>query len=337
MESRIKEKQGEPANKQGGLALRQSGPAQRQGGSAGTSVNRLAMLTHGWNAVFLAVLLIGTLLVIVPLALIFIVSFSSEKSIAYSGFSFFPSEWSLKAYEFLFRTGDQLLQSYIVTIFYTVTGTLLSLSCMTMFSYVIAQRQFFFRRGLMWYLFFTMLFSGGLVPYYILVVRYLHINNTIWIFLLTNTVSAYYVIILRTFIRTTIPESLFESARIDGAGHFAIFVKIVLPLFKAGIATVGLFNVVSRWNDWFVGMLYAENAKLIPLQTMLIKLQNTIDFIKNNAAIAGTPDGIALLQTLPDQSMRMACTILVILPVIFAYPYFQQFFISGMTLGSIKE
>jgi putative aldouronate transport system permease protein len=317
--------------------LRKPSEPERGKGLEAASGNRLSMLTHGWNALFLAILLLGTLLVLVPLILIFIISFSSEKSIAYNGFSYFPSEWSLKAYEYLFRTGDQLLQSYLVTILYTVSGTLISLVCMTMFSYVITQRQFYFRKGLTWYLFFTMLFSGGLVPFYILVVRYLHINNSIWIFLLTNTVSAYYVIILRTFIRTTIPESLIESARIDGAGHFAIFVKIVLPLFKAGIATVGLFNVVTRWNDWFVGMLYVENPKLIPLQTMLIKLQATIDFIKNNAAVAGTPDGIALLQTIPDQSMRMACTIIVILPIIFAYPFFQKYFVSGMTLGSIKE
>jgi putative aldouronate transport system permease protein len=206
-----------------------------------------------------------------------------------------------------------------------------------MFAYVISQRQFYFRRGLTWYLFFTMLFSGGIVPSYILNVRYLGFKDTVWIFLLFNTVSAYYVIILRIFIRTTIPESLFESARIDGAGYFTVFIKIVVPLFKAGIATVGLFNVVTRWNDWFIGMLYIESAELVPLQTMLIRLQATIDFLKQNAAIAGTPDGIALLNTLPDQSMRMATTIIVILPIIFAYPYFQKYFISGLTLGSIKE
>jgi len=271
------------------------------------------------------------------MALVVIVSFTAEKSIAYRGFSFFPSEWSTLAYDYLFKWGDQLVQSYLVTIFYTISGTLLSLAVMTTFAYVISQRQFVFRRGLTWYLFFTMLFSGGLVPSYILNVRYLHINNTIWIFLLSGTVGAFSVIILRTFIRSTIPESLVESARIDGAGHFTIFIRIVLPLFKAGIATIGLFNMVNRWNDWFVGMLYIENPKLVPLQTMLIRLQNTIDFLRNNAAIAGTPDGIALLQTLPDQSMRMATTLLVILPIIFAYPFFQQYFVQGLTVGSIKE
>ena len=299
--------------------------------------NKLTMLSHGWNVLFLIILAVGTLTVIIPMLLVVIVSFSSEISIANIGFSFFPKEWTLKAYEYIFITGDQLLQSYLVTIFYTVAGTAISLTIMTMFAYVITQRSFFFHRGLTWYLFFTMLFSGGLVPSYILNVRYLAIHNSIWIFLLFNLCNAYYVIILRTFIRTTIPASLIESARIDGAGHFTIFTRIVLPLFKAGVATVGLFNVVTRWNEWFTGMLYIDNPKLIPLQTMLIRLQATIDFLKQNAAVAGTPDGIQLLLTVPDQSMRMACTLIVILPILFAYPFFQQYFVSGLTLGSIKE
>jgi len=301
------------------------------------TVNRLTLLPHGWNILFIVILFIGMLTVLIPMMLVIIVSFSSEFSIAQRGFSFFPIEWTLSAYEYLFQTGDQLLQSYLITIFYTVAGTIISLVFMTTFAYVISQRHFVFWKALTWYMVFTMLFSGGLVPAYILNVRYLRIHNSIWIFLLSGTVTAFFVIILRTFIRTAIPESLLESARIDGAGHFTIFLKIVLPLSKAGIATVALFNVINRWNDWFIGMLYVDNPSLIPLQTMLIRLQNTIDFIRQNAAIAATPEGIALLSALPDQSMRMAITIVVILPIIFAYPFFQRYFVSGMTLGSIKE
>jgi putative aldouronate transport system permease protein len=182
-----------------------------------------------------------------------------------------------------------------------------------------------------------MLFSGGLVPSFILNARYLHINDTVWIFLLPSLMSGFNVIILRTFIKTTIPEAFFESARIDGAGHWMIFLKIVLPLFKAGIATVGLFNVVGRWNDWFTGMLYIDNPRLVPLQTMLVKLQDSIDFIKLNAAAAGTPDGVALMRSLPAENMRMATTIIVIVPILFAYPFFQRYFVSGLTVGGIKE
>ncbi|MDD3931698.1 MAG: carbohydrate ABC transporter permease [Eubacteriales bacterium] len=301
-----------------------------------TSTTRLNVISSGWNLVFVILLAFVALFILVPMLLIFIVSFSSELSIANRGYSFWPEAWTLDGYKYLFKTGDQLANSYLITSFYTVTGTLMSMTVMTMFSYVIAQRNFPLCRALTWMLFFTMLFSGGLVPSYILNVRYLRINDTVWIFLLPSLVNAFYTIILRTFIQTTIPETLFEAARIDGAGHFRVFTSIVLPLFKTGIATVGLFNVVTRWNDWFIGMLYIRNPKLIPLQTMLTKIQDSIEFIKQNASIAGTPDGIALLRTLPDENLRMACTIVVILPILLAYPFFQRFFVRGLTVGSIK-
>jgi putative aldouronate transport system permease protein len=211
-------------------------------------INKLNLLSKGWNTAFMIILFITALLVMIPLVLIVVVSFSSELSIANNGYTFFPSAWTLDGYKYLLKTGDQLLASYIVTAFYSITGTVMSLAAMTMYAYVIAQKRFRFSRLFTWLLFFTMLFGGGLVPSYILNVRYLHINDTIWIFLLPSLVNAFYTIILRTFIRTTIPDTLFEAARIDGAGHFKIFVSIVLPLFKTGIATVGLFSIVSRWK-----------------------------------------------------------------------------------------
>ncbi|MDR2376354.1 MAG: carbohydrate ABC transporter permease [Treponema sp.] len=310
-------------------------PAKRRQNAGGNG--NLTQISWKWNSIFLVILFFGTLIIILPLLLVVIVSFTSQLSIANKGYTFFPDEWTLEAYVYLVKTGDALFDSYAITIFYTVAGTLMSLSVMTLYAYVIAQRFFVFRKFLTWLLFFTMLFGGGLVPSYILNVRYLRINDSVWIFLLPSLMSGFNVIILRTFIKTTIPEAFIESARIDGAGHFMIFFKIVLPLFKAGIATVGLFNVVSRWNDWFTGMLYIDKPKLVPLQTVLIKLQNTIDFIKQNAAVAGTPDGIALLRTLPSENMRMACTLIVILPILFAYPFFQRYFVSGLTVGGIKE
>lgn len=291
----------------------------------------------GWNIAFSVILCLISLLMLIPLALVVIVSFSSEASIATNGFSFFPTEWTLEGYKYLMKMGDQILASYKITIIITILGTVMSLFVMTMYAYVLAQKNFVFRKFFMWFLFFTMLFSGGLVPSYIMNVRYLHINDSIWIFLLPSLVSVYNVIILRTFILTTIPDTLFEAARIDGAGHFRIYVSIVLPLFKAGIATIALFNVVSRWNDWFTGMLYIKKASLIPLQTMLKNIQDNIDFLKQNAQVAGTPDGIAFLNSLPDQNLRMACTIIVIVPILCAYPFFQRYFVQGLTMGSVKE
>ena len=299
--------------------------------------NKFNVIGRGWNALFTTILCIVSLTMIIPMALVVVVSFSSEISIANKGFSFFPETWTLEGYRYLAKMGDQVLRSYGITIFYTVTGTLMSLTVMSLYAYVLAQRSFRHHTFMTWILFFTMLFGGGLVPSYILNVRYLHIYDTVWVFLLPSLVSAYNVIILRTFIQTTIPESLFEAARIDGANHFQVFGKIVLPLYKAGLATIGLFNVVGRWNDWFTGVLYIENPNLVPLQTLLQKIQSNIDFIKQNAAIAGTPDGIELLRNLPQQNLRMACMIIIILPVLAAYPFFQRYFVSGLTIGSVKE
>ncbi|MCI8789978.1 MAG: carbohydrate ABC transporter permease [Lachnospiraceae bacterium] len=297
----------------------------------------LNQLSMKWNIVFSMILCVVALAMVLPLALVVIISFSSESSIAHIGYSFFPEELSLEGYRYLIKMGDQLFRSYGITIFYTVAGTALSMAVMSMFAYVISVRGFWLNRPLTWFLFFTMLFSGGLVPSYIVNVKYLHLGDSIWIFLLPGLVSAYNVIILRTFIRTTIPEALFDAARIDGAGHFTIFFRIVMPLFKAGLATVALFNVVGRWNDWFTGMLYVENPNLIPLQTLLTKLQNSVEYLKKNSAVLNTPDGLQLARSAPSISLRMACTVAVILPMLFAYPFFQRFFVNGLTVGSIKE
>ena len=284
----------------------------------------------------MVILLLVSLFMLVPLALVIIVSFSSESSIALKGYSLVPLEWTLQGYEYLFKVGDQVFASYRITIIHTALGTVMSLFVMSMYAYVIAQRNFRHRKFFTWFLFFTMLFSGGLVPHYIMNVRYLHIDNSLWIYLLPSLVSAYNVIILRTFITSTIPDTLFEAARIDGANHFRIYFSIVLPLFKAGIATIALFNVVGRWNDWFTGMLYIKNPNLIPIQTMLKNIQDNIEFLKQNAEVAGTPDGLQLLNSLPDQNLRMGCTVLVIVPILCAYPFFQRYFVQGLTVGSVK-
>ena len=276
------------------------------------------------------------LLIVLPLILVVIISFSSAESIVFNGYTFFPSKFTLDAYKNLAKTGAQIKNSYIITVFYTFTGTALSLFVMSMFSFVLAQKKFPARKALTFYVFFTMLFSGGLVPSYIMNVRYLHLNDTIWIFLLPGIVNAFYIIILRTFIQTTIPDSLIEAATIDGANDFTIYYKIVLPLSKAGLATIGLFSLVGRWNDWFTGMLYIENPKLIPLQTMLYKIQKDIEFIKSNAEISDSVMGLELLRSMPTESTRMAITIIATIPILFAYPFFQRYFIKGLTIGSVK-
>ena len=297
------------------------------------ALNQISPVSNFLLSVFMGLI---ALLTFLPLVLVVIISFTSSESIAYNGYSFFPSEWSLEAYQTLFKTGRSLLDSYIITIFYTVTGTVLSLFVTSLFSFVLAQRRFRARRAMAFYAYFTTLFGGGLVPSYILNVRYLHLYDTIWIFLLPGLVGAFNVIMLRTFMQTSIPETLFEAACIDGASDFRTYWQIALPLCKAGLATIGLFNVVGRWNDWFTGMLYIQNPKLVPLQTLLQRIQNNLDFLKQNAQMANTPDALEILKNIPSESTRMAITIITIFPLLIAYPFFQRYFVKGITVGSVK-
>ena len=296
-------------------------------------INRIRPVT---NAVFSIVMSVIALLTVVPVVLVFIISITSSVSLTYRGFSFFPISTSFIAYESLFKTGSQLVDSYLVTIAVTLIHTVVSVMIMTMYAYVLAQQRFAAKKFYTFMVFFTMLFSGGLVPSYIINVNVLHLYDSFWILVLSGMVSAFNIIVLRTFISTTIPIELFDAAQIDGATEFRIFWNIVLPLSKAGLATIGLFVLVGKWNEWFTGMLYIDNPKLVPLQTMLTRIQQRIDFIKNNSSLASSPDGMAMLQSMPSEQTRMAILVLTTVPILFAYPFFQRFFIQGLTIGSVK-
>ena len=298
--------------------------------------NNFNMISPGANVVLMIVMILLAALVVLPLVLIVIVSFSSSLSIAHRGYTFFPEEWTLMGYQYLFKSGEQVLQSYLITIFYAVAGTVLSLIIMSMFAFVLSQKQLKGRMFLTFFMYLTMLIHSGLVARYIIYTQVYHIYDTIWVFLLPGLVGGYNIFILRTFINTTIPDSLFEAAKIDGATDFTVYVKIVMPLFKAGLATIGLFRVVGIWNDWFTGFMYAEKSWLIPLQTMLIKIQKNVDFIMSNSELANSPDGLELIKNLPKQSMQMAIFVISTIPILCAYPFFQKYFISGLTIGSVK-
>ena len=296
---------------------------------------RINEVSPAAEVILIAVMLFLTLVIVLPLALVIIISISSTESLARNGFTYFPSSFSIEAYRFLFRAGETIFRSYGNTIFYTLVGTFLSLLVMSMFAYVLSLKAFRPRRVITFVAFFTTLFYGGLVPEYILYTQYLHFNNTIWIFLLPNVVNAFYVIILRTFIQTSIPDSLYESAKIDGANDWTIYTRIVLPLSKAGLATIALFNVVERWNNWFTGLLYVENAKLVPIMTYLQRIQKDLEYLKRNMDIAG-PDVVEMMKNLPSESARMAIAVIAVAPLMVMYPFFQKYFVKGMTIGSVK-
>ena len=294
-------------------------------------------ISYGTNAAFSLMVILLMLTVLIPLLLVISISFSSAKSIVYNGYQFFPSEFTLDAYKTILKMGDNIGRAYLNTIFYTVVTTVFGLFIMSMLAFVLSRKDFKARRVISFLVYFTTLFSGGMVPTFVLNVRYLHINNSIWVFILPFLVSAFDVIILRTFIKTSIPDSLFESAKLDGANDLQIYFKFVLPLSKAGLASVGLFTAVTRWNDWNTGMLYAENPKLVPIMTLLQRIQNNIAFLKNNTELAGTPEGMAMLRDMPSESVRMAISIISVLPLLVVYPFFQKYFVKGLTIGSVKE
>jgi ABC-type sugar transport system, permease component len=294
------------------------------------------MFSKAANAV--ANLLIGILALtcVLPMILVVIVSLTSAKALSANGFSFFPAEWSAKAYEYVFGSGGMLLRAYGVSIAITLIGTAISLLVMGLYAYAIHRTDFRGRKFFSFFCFFTMLFNGGMVPTYMVVANVLGLKNTIWALILPLVANAWYVLILRTFYSQSIHPSLIESAKIDGAGEFSIYFKIVLPQALPGLATVALFTVIAYWNDWFQALLYIDNDSMRPLQSMLMRIQDDLQFMANNIASLQGSVAMEILRDMPQESVRMAMVVLAAGPILLAYPFFQRFFVKGLTVGSIK-
>ncbi|PYI50046.1 carbohydrate ABC transporter permease [Paenibacillus flagellatus] len=281
------------------------------------------------HLIFIAV----TLCMILPLLLVVSISFSDETSLIRNGYRFIPEQFSTLAYETVFKHPKQLLNAYGVTIFVTVAGTALSLLLTAMIGYVISRRDYRYKRITTLYVFFTMLFSGGLVPFYILITKYLHLKDTLLVLIVPYLLNPFYVMIMKGFL-DKVPLEIVESAKIDGAGEFTTFRRIILPISTPALATVGLFISFSYWNDWWLGLLFVDNEKLVPLQLLLYRTLNSIEFFSSNAQyISGNID----LSQFPSLSTRMALAILGAGPMLFIFPFFQKYFVKGLTVGSLKE
>ncbi len=293
-------------------------------------INRISKTS---NAILNTIFFIWAAVCVLPLILVVIVSFSSEQSIFDNGYSFFPSELSFAAYDFFLKLGDQLVYSYLITIFATIVGTLFSLSITTLLAYVLSRRDYPYRKFLTYMMVFVMLFNGGITATYMVNTQFLGLGNSIWALIFPMSFNAFFVIVLRTFFYS-IPLEINEAARIDGAGEFRTFFQIVLPLSKPGVATIAMFTMINYWNDWFHGMLYIIDKEKYPVQTLLWSMQNSLEFIKQSAQNALEFSQFA--QSAPTDSGRMALTVLVVLPILVAYPYFQKFFVKGLTVGGVK-
>ncbi|KPV58694.1 sugar ABC transporter permease [Paenibacillus sp. A3] len=292
-------------------------------------------LSPFWNVIFNLIAGILAFLCVFPFVFVTIISFTDEGTLARNGYRIIPEKWSLEAYRYVFKAGDQLLRSYGVTIAVTVIGTLLSMIMIALFAYAISRKSFKYRNFFSFFAFFTMLFNGGLVPTYIVVTQLLGLKDSIWGLILPLAVNAFYIMIMRTFFSTSVPDAIIESGKIDGAGEFGIFFRLVLPLSLPGLATIGLFSTLGYWNDWFNALLYIDKPSLVPLQSMLMRIETSMQFILQNTSNPSM--GVAVLQSLPQDTSRMAMVVLATGPIVFAYPFFQRYFIQGLTVGAVKE
>lgn len=276
-----------------------------------------------------------TLVMILPIVFVVIISFTSQAAIVKDGYSFFPKELSLAAYQYIFDNAGNIFGSLAISLLVTVGGTMLGTSLMATYAYVISRRDFRYRRMLTFIALVPMLFSGGMVANYLVMTTFLGLKDSIWALVWPLAISPFYIFILKTFFQSFVPSEVIESARVDGANEFQAFFNIVIPVSKPGIATVALFLTLSYWNDWFNAMLYIDTTSKMPIQYLLIKIENTSNFLQK----MGSQMGASVSQVaanIPSDTIKMAIVVIVVLPIALSYPYFQKYFVQGLTMGAVK-
>ena len=279
--------------------------------------------------------LILALICVIPAVLVVSISFSAEQSITDYGYRLIPKIISLDGYGYLLKQGALIIRALGVSLFVTIVGTALGTLLTTLMGYVLSRPDYKLNGFLTMLVFIPMVFNGGLVSTYFIVSQFLHLKNTLWALILPLSVSSFDVVICRTFFKTTIPEELIESAKMDGATQFKIFFQIVLPISLPVIATIGLFLCFAYWNDWYQSMLYIDNQRLYSLQALLNAIMTNINMLAQNAATMGASMA-DMVANMPKEAARMAIVVIIVLPIACAYPFFQKYFISGLTVGAVK-
>lgn len=279
--------------------------------------------------------LILALICVIPAVLVVSISFSAEQSITDYGYRLIPKIISLDGYGYLLKQGALIIRALGVSLFVTIVGTALGTLLTTLMGYVLSRPDYKLNGFLTMLVFIPMVFNGGLVSTYFIVSQFLHLKNTLWALILPLSVSSFNVVICRAFFKTTIPEELIESAKMDGATQFKIFFQIVLPISLPVIATIGLFLCFAYWNDWYQSMLYIDNQRLYSLQALLNAIMTNINMLAQNAATMGASMA-DMVANMPKEAARMAIVVIIVLPIACAYPFFQKYFISGLTVGAVK-
>ncbi len=299
---------------------------------SGQSLNQIKKST---NIVFNIIFLILAVMCVIPLLFVFSISITDEEALRTNGYQLIPSVLSGSAYKFLWNERGMILRAAFMSILVTIVGTIIAIALDTSMGYVVSRRNFKLKTLYTWLIFIPMVFNGGMLASYVVVNNILGLSNTVWALILPLACSSFSVTICRTFFRTTVPDSIIESAKIDGAGQFRIWSQIVMPISKPVIATIGMFAAFGYWNDWFQASLYIQDKNLQTLQSLLNNIQKNIEYIANNPY-----GGLSLQQyksAMPTESVRMAIAIVIIVPIACTYPFFQKYFISGLTIGSVKE
>ncbi len=290
--------------------------------------------SKAFNRVSTVILTILVVLAMLPIVLIVVASFTAETTLIRDGYRFMPKELSLDAYYYMLKQGKIILRSYGVSFLVTFGGTAVSVLLTTMLAYPMARKAFKYRNLLAFFVFFTMLFNGGIVPSYIMWTRFFHIKDTIWALMFPNyLVSAFNVILVKNYFQNSVPDSLIEAAQLDGAREFQIFVKVMLPLAVPTVATISLFTGIAYWNDWTNGLYYVNNEKFYSIQQLLMKIMSNIQALRSNsnASLLGTG-----AVDLPSTSVRMAMAVIGILPIVIIYPFVQKYLVKGVIVGAVK-
>jgi putative aldouronate transport system permease protein len=292
------------------------------------------MKTRTWSdrlllGIFYIAISLFALVCILPFLLLVSSSMTDELSLIQNGYNLMPQKFSFEAYRLILKT-DVIYNSYLVTATMTLVGTVFSMIVTSGIAYAISERRLKYAGVISFFLYLTILFNGGLVAYYLLIVKYLHMKDTLWALILPGILSPYYVYMLRNFFRT-VPEALSESARIDGANDFTVLLRIIIPVSLPAMSTIGLFYAIGFWNEWFRALLFIEKPDLYPLQYIIMAIIRNLDFtssmINSNQQVA---------TVVPALSARMATTVVAIGPIIFLYPFLQRYFIRGLVLGAVK-
>ena len=280
------------------------------------------------------ILTVLSLFCIIPFLLLLVSSITNESSLIKHGYSFFTKDFDFTAYQYIFTNSDNIIQAYFISFFVTLVGTIFGLTITTLFAYPLSRKDLPGRNIFAFFIFFTMLFSGGLIPSYIMWTQAFGIKNTIAALIISNLLmNAFNVIMMRTYFTTNIPEAVIEAARIDGAGEFRILVKIVLPMSVPILTTLTLFIGLAYWNDWLNGLYYINNKDLYSIQVLLNKMLLDSLFMMRGLSSKLHVD---MVINMPSNGIKMAVAIMGVIPIMLVYPFLQKYFIKGIVIGAVK-